>query len=169
MFLADHAAVDAGKKINALGIGFSVVGADLATGLTGPQTVVALIEVPPTFYDVDYVVTLTLRGPDDTPVTLPGPVGQPQAVRMTQTLRAETPVFDPSFNVPRQTVWAHSQVLVNLSNGLPLPLGNLYTWTLELDDTRRDEWAVGFYVPGPRPGPVFGGPANPANIPGIAG
>lgn len=165
VLLSDYAAVDAANKINLLGLGWAVTGADPSSGLTAPQTVVVLIDAPPDLYGEDFAVTLTLRNADDEPVELPGPAGAMQAMRIAQNVRVEEPVFAPNLNVPRRAVWAHTQIILNLANGLPLALGQPYTWTLEIDSTQDPRWAVSFFVPGPRSAPVFGGPANPATIP----
>lgn len=165
VILADYAAADAVNKVNILGTGFQIAGVDAATGLTSPQTVVVFIDTPPEQYGEDFAVTLTLRGMDDRPVELPGPAGTPQAMRVAQNLRVEEPIFPPEANVPRRITWAHTQIIFNIANGLPLAPGQLYTWTLEIDSTRDPRWVASFYVPGPRPRPVFGGPSNPASIP----
>lgn len=165
LLLADYAAADAVNKINALGIGWSISGFDAATGLTAPQTVVALIDSPPDLYGEPFVLTLTLRDESDQPVSVPGPTGGAEAMRVTQNARVEEPLFPPGANVPRGVAWSHTQVTLNIANGLPLPVGRMFTWTLEIDSDRDPRWAVSFYVPGPPQGPVLGGPANPASIP----
>ncbi|EYR65026.1 hypothetical protein N866_18830 [Actinotalea ferrariae CF5-4] len=167
LFVADYAAPDAIQKLNIIGAGWAVTGVNPETGLTAPHAVVAFIDVPPDHYGEDFAFTLTLRGPDGQPVRVPGPTGQVEPLRIAQTLRAEEPQFPPEVNVPRRTVWSHTQVALNMSNGIPVQVGSLYTWTLDIDGNTRPAWAVSFYVPGPRPGPVFGGPAGPATIPDV--
>lgn len=46
IFIADYAGVDAGGKINAIGAAFNVTGVQPQGGLTPPQHVVVVIEVP---------------------------------------------------------------------------------------------------------------------------
>lgn len=166
IFVTDYAATDAVSKINALGIGWTVTGTDPSTGMTAPQALVAMIDLPPELYGQDFSMTVTLRDATGDPVMLPGPAGTPQAMRIAQVARAEEPVFPPEMFVPRHLVWAHVQMILNLANGLPLPPG-LYTWSMEIDGNEDSRWATSFYVPGKRPDPVFGGPANPAQIPGV--
>jgi hypothetical protein len=166
VFLADYAAADAVNKINAIGLGWAVTGTDPSTGLTAPQTLVAMLDVPPDRYGEDFTLTLTLRDEAGAPVALPGPAGTPQPMRIAQIVRAEEPTFGPAMNVPRDVLWAHVQVVLNLGNGLPLQPG-LYSWQLDIDGKEDPKWRASFYVPGPRPAPVFGGPANPAHIPGV--
>lgn len=167
LFVADYAAPDAIQKLNILGAGWAVTAVNPETGLTAPHAVVAFIDVPPEHYGEEFAVTLTLRDSAGQPVKVPGPTGQVEPMRIAQTLRVEEPQFPPEFNVPRRTVWSHTQVALNMSNGIPVALGQLYTWTLDIDGNGHPAWSVSFYVPGPRPGPVFGGPANPATIPDL--
>lgn len=167
VLLCDYAGADAISKVNALGLGWAVTGINPSTGTTAPMTVLVFVDTPPDMYGQEFAITLTLRDAAGKPVELPGPAGNPQAMRLAQNVRAEEPSFPSEANVPRHAVWAHSQMVFNLLNGLPLQPGQLYTWTVEIDSTRLDGWSVSFYVSGPRPGLVFGGPANPADIPDL--
>lgn len=172
VILADHAAADSSGKVNALGMGWAVSGNNSQTGLTAPQAVVVFIDSPPELYGEEFALTLTLRDEDGEPVELPGPPGAGGTMRVSQAARVEEPVFPPGAGIPRRMLWAHTQVILNLGNGLPLRPGHLYTWSLDIDTTHRPEWAVSFYVPGPASEPsrpVFGGPSNPTNIPGVDG
>lgn len=167
VLLADYAAADAGGKINILGAGWAISGIDPSTASTAPQSVVVMIDSPPDLYGVDFAVTLTLRDGQGKAVRLPGPVGQPESMRISQLVRAEEPQIAPEANVPRGTIWAHAQIVLNLAGGLPLSPGQLYSWQLDIDGTEDARWAAYFYVPGPRPGPVFGGPDGPLDIPDV--
>jgi len=165
--LADYATMDAGQKINVIGGGFGFTGVDPATGFTAPQTLLVTISVPPTLYGEEYVLTVTLRASAGSPVELPGPSGAVQAMRVAQTVGVEEPRFPPQIYVPKKVAWAQTTAVFNFANGLPLPIGDLYTWTVDIDGTEDPRWGASFYVPGPPPGPVFGGPAGPAIIPGV--
>lgn len=154
--LADYAATDAINKVNILGAGWAVAGRDLASGAVPPQTLVVFIDVPPPFYGQDFTVSLQLMDQAGQVVQLPGPVGEPQALRVAQIVRAEEPVTPAGSNIPKGVLWSHSQIIFSLPNGLPLPPNQLYTWTIEIDGEHRDVWAVSFYVPGPPPPPVIG-------------
>lgn len=167
LFLADYANADASHKVNALGAGWGVAGTDVTRGVVAPQTVIVFIDSPPELYGDEFVFSLTLRDSTGTAVVVPGPTGNPEPLRVAQNLRVEEPATNPQLHIPRGTVWAHNQIVLNLAEGLRLPLGDLYTWTLDLDGTRSDRWGVSFYVPAAHHGPVFGGPDNPASIPGI--
>lgn len=167
LFLADYAANDALGKVNALGAGWSLTGHDPATGMTGAWAVVVIIDVPPAFYGHDYALSLALRGPDGRPVTAPGPTGEQQTIQVAQSVHVDTP-NPPGVYVPGNTLWAHTQLIMNFAAGLPLASGQQYTWTVEIDGTSKPHWRTSFYVVGPRPGPVFGGQAGPASIPEIS-
>lgn len=156
VLLTDYAAADAIAKVNILGAGWAVTGVNPETGTVAPQAVVVLIDVPPPFYGEDFTVGLQLKDAGGEVVSLPGPAGEPQAIRIAQVLRAEEPTFPPGTYVPRHTVWSHSQIIFYLANGLPLRPNELYTWYLELDGEQREAWAVSFYVAGPPPAPVLG-------------
>lgn len=165
VFLADYAAADVAAKVNVIGAGWQITGVDQTTGLTAPQCVVVMIDVPPDFYGEDYAITLTLRDEHGDPIALPGPAGTAEAMRITHTVRAEEPRFAPGIHVPRRQLWAHNQIVLNLANGLPLPMGRMYSWTVDIDTTSDPHWVAPFCVPGLPPGPIFGGPSNPAAIP----
>lgn len=156
VLLADYASADAIGKINVLGAGFALCGIDVQTGAIPPQTLVVLIDILPEFYGEDFTLSVALRDSSGNPVEIPGPAGAPQPMRVAQVIRAETPVFPPGTNVPKDVVWAHAQLCLQLMNGLPLKAGDYYTWSVQLDGTDREDWAVSFYVAGPPPPVVLG-------------
>lgn len=106
-----------------------------------------MIDTPPDLYGTDFAVTMTLRNAEGEAVQLPGPAGSPQPMRISQLVRAEEPQFGPEANVPRGLIWAHTQIIFNLSHGLPLPSGQLYSWRLDIDGREDERWAVDFFVP----------------------
>lgn len=65
-------------------------------------------------------------------------------------------MMPPGLNVPRNTLWAHSQVVFTLVNGLPLRGDELYTWHVEIDGEERATWGTSFFVAAPPPQPVIG-------------
>lgn len=167
VFLADYAGNDPGGRINALGVGWALAPLNPQTGVTSALAAVAIVSVPPQFYGAEYAIEVTLRREDGRAVEMPGPTGEPQALRLAQNIRAEEPTFPPGSNVPRGKLWSQMQVVMGFSNGLPLVGGQLYSFTVGIDSTSKPDWAASFYVPGPPSGPVFGGPAGPADIPGL--
>jgi len=168
VMLADYATVDAGQKINVIGGGFGFTGVDPTTALTAPQALLVTVGVPPELYGDEYVLTVTLQDASGDPVQLPGPSGAAQPMRVAQTVSIEEPRFPPHIYVPKKVVWAQTTAIFNFAGGLPLPIGAHYTWAVDIDGTHDPRWSVSFYVPGPPPQAVFGGPVGPANIPGVA-
>lgn len=167
VLLADYANADTAGKVNALGAGWAITGVDPQTGLIAPQTLTVFVDTPPELYGEEFTISLGLRDADASPVTIPGPDGAPQTLRLTQTMRADEPLLPAEMNVPRHTVWAHSQVIATFPSGLPLTGGQTYRWVIELDGKTSDQWTVPFYVPLPRSLPQFGGLADPAAVPGL--
>jgi hypothetical protein len=166
VLLADYIGLDAAGKINALGAGFTVTG--VANGLTPPQHVAALIDVPSSYAGQDFALSVQLR--DETVgrlVQVPGQSGLLEALRMQQVARAERPNAGPGVHLP-QTMFARVQVALAFPMGLPLVVGNYYAWQVEIDGQSQPHWQARFYVAGPPPGPVFGGPSGPASIPPLS-
>lgn len=163
VILADYISIDAAGKINALGAGFTVSGVQ-PTGLTPPQHAAAIIDVPAKYGGQECAVSLELRNETSgSAVQLPGPSGQPEALRVSQVVKAERANI-PGVYLP-ESMFCRVQVVIGFPNGLPLAPGNLYAWRLAIDGQTRNGWHARFYVPGPPPPPVFGGPAGPADIP----
>src|SRR5712692_1663566 len=152
LFLSDYANADAAQKLNLLGGGWQVT-VLMPSGLTGPQALVAMIEVPPKFAGTEFPVSLTLLDEAGEAVKMPTPTGGQEALRIAQIAKAETP------NVPgvllHGKVWSRVQVILNFANGLPLQPGQAYTWKLEIDGTHNPQWAASFLVAAP-PQPVLG-------------
>lgn len=165
MFIADHIGMDSGGKLNALGAGFMVSGMQ-PTGLTSPLSIAVFIDVPSKYIGQDFTLSLELRNEaTGSAVTVPGPSGTPEALRLSQIARVERPDARGVFLPPE--VPARVQVVTAFPNGLPLVLGAVYSWRVEIDSQFRKGWSTSFFVPGPPPAMVFGGPANPADIPGF--
>lgn len=167
VLLADYVGVDASGKVNAIGAGFGVAGLS-PNGLTAPQHVAVLVDVPGGYAGEETSVTLELRN-DRTGqvVSLPSPSGQAEAVRISQLMQIQAPER-PGVYLPRD-VRVRQHLLVNFGNGLPLSPGTSYQWRVDVDGVHRQDWGAFFYVLGPPPGPVIGGPAGASDIPGVAG
>lgn len=164
VLLADYIGVDAAGKINAIGACFALSGVQ-QTGLTAPQYVAAVVDVPGKYAGQELTLGLELRDEETgSAVTLPGPSGQLEAVRIQQVAVVHRPSV-PGLHIP-ESVFCRLQSTVAFPNGLPLPSGRSYAWRLEIDGQHRDEWTARFHVPGPPPPPVFGGPAGPSDVPG---
>lgn len=168
-FVADHIAMDAAQKLTALGAGFMFAGLDAQTGLSAPQHLAVLIDVPGKYSGQQFALGLELR--DETTgqvVQVPSPTpGQLDALRVQQIVSVAMPPQVPGATVPDGTP-LRSQVVLAFPTGVPLAAGHRYSWRIEIDGQHRPGWKATFAVLGPAPGPVFGGPAGPAAIPNIA-
>lgn len=152
LILADFANADAAQKLNLLGGGWQVTGL-MPSGMTGPQALVAMIEVPPKFAGTEFPISLTLLDESGSTVKVPTPTGGQEALRVAQIAKAEVP------NVPgvllHGKVWSRVQVILNFPNGLPVQSAQAYTWSLEIDGHHNPQWRANFYVAAP-PQPVVG-------------
>jgi hypothetical protein len=153
VLLADYALTDAINKVNVLGAGWAVTGLEPQTGMTAPQCLVVLIDVPPAHYGESFTVGIQLRDSSGGLVEMPGPAGQLQPLRIAQISRVEEPTVP---GVPRGILWAHSNFVFSLVNGLPLRPDEMYTWHVEIDGEERSHWAASFFVAAPVPPPVVG-------------
>jgi hypothetical protein len=152
--LADYAAAEPpAGKINAIGVGWQIT-AIAPTGGTPPQTIVVLIDVPQSFAGEQVALTLSLRDATNNIVEVPQPDGSRQSVRIAQLAVINKPAV-PGVALPRDMP-ARVQVVVALPTGLALQPGELYTWQLDIDGTRKPEWATSFYVVAPAPPAVLG-------------
>jgi hypothetical protein len=165
VLLADYAVADASGKLNMLGAGFNITGLQ-ATGLTPPQYVVTIVDVPARYIGQDFPVGLELK--DDTngqTVTVPGPTGNLEALRIQQLAKADPPHVPGVYLPP--TLWSRVQFVMGFPNGLPLQPGGLYHWRVEIEGQHRPGWSAHFHVAGPPPAPVFGGPSGSEEIEGL--
>lgn len=152
LLLADYANTDAVKKVNILGAGWQVTGLT-PMGLTAPQALVVLVEVPQQHFEEEFAVSVTLRDEAGEVVKLTGQLGAVEALRIQQIVKAERP------NMPgviiQAKLWSRVQVIFNFAHGLPLAAGKSYMWELEIDGHHDPQWSAGFLVGGP-PEPVVG-------------
>jgi hypothetical protein len=160
LFLADYASAEAGK-LNMIGGGLGLIGnasqvSDGAPlGFTAPFVVVVSVAVPPELYGAECAVEVALEDSMGAPVSLPGPIGESQVMRVAQNVTFSEALF-PGTPVPKMTLRARMQWLLTFNAGLPLSIGQRYVWRIRIDGDTRDEWTEEFFVPGPAAGPVFG-------------
>jgi hypothetical protein len=163
VLLADYIGVDAGGKINAIGAAFALTGVQ-QTGFTPPQYVAAIIDVPGKYAGQEFAASFELRDETaGTVVQMPGPSGQLESLRIQQVAKAERPQI-PGVYLP-EVMFCRVHMVLAFPNGLPLAPACMYQWRLQIDGQYRSNWQVSFYVPGPPPPPVFGGPAGPSDLP----
>ncbi|WP_405070419.1 hypothetical protein OG558_12750 [Kribbella sp. NBC_01510] len=163
VLLADYAVADSGGKLNILGAGFTITAVQPTTGLTAAQYVVVMVDVPPRYVGEDFPLGVELRDEaTGQTVVMPGPTGNPDALRVQQLVRAEPPqiagVYLPT------SLWSRVQLVLAFPNGLPLQPGGEYHWRVEVEAQHRQGWSAHFLVAGPPPPPVFGGPAGNQDI-----
>lgn len=168
VLVADYIAADASNKLNFIGAGFQLAGHDAQTGVIAPQHVAVIVDLPAKHHDTDVSLGVELRNRDtDQVVHVPGPM-ESQTMRIQQVVRPMRPSM-PGVWLP-DTLPCRVQYLLQFPGGLPLPAGHGYYWRVELDGNHRKDWKSEFYVPGPPPGPVFGGPAGgAADVPKFPG
>ena len=163
VLLADYIAADTAGKLTAVGAGFSVSPLQ-PEGRTPPMHVAVLVDVNSEHLGQDFSLSMSLRDAEDgSPVLVDGPSGEPEAMQIAQVMRAQAPSV-PGAHLP-STLPGRVQMVLGFPQGLPLAPGRTYRFAIEIDGHARPEWSASFHVPGPPPGPVFGGPVGPASIP----
>lgn len=155
MLLADYASVDAANKLQILGGGWQVATV-LPNGMTAPQYLVVLIEVPSGRVGEEFAVGVSLHDErTGTVVELPGPGGQPGvALRVQQLSKADRPVA-PGVRFPLDYP-GRVQAILAFPDGLPLPPSGFFSWRLEVDGNHVEHWCLPFVTGGPPPAPVVG-------------
>jgi hypothetical protein len=154
LLVADYASADVGGKLNVIGGGIAVLGHVPTAGQTAPFALVVWITVPPRHYNAECAVEIVLEDASGNPISLPGPTGQAQVMRVGQAVRFEEPKLLPG--VARHVLRSRTQYVLAFPTGLPLPVGQQYVWRVKIDHQTRDDWTEQFVVPGPVPGPVIG-------------
>jgi hypothetical protein len=164
VLIADYIGADAGGKLNALGVGFTITGLQ-ANGATGPMYVALMVDLPATFVGQQVPVAVQLR--DETTgnlVEAVGPSGDNEAVRVTQLAAVSAPHLVHGLFVPPD-MFSRVQLVMAFPQGLPLKPGGIYAWEAEVNGDVDPRWTARFHVLGPPPQPVYGGPAGPAGLP----
>jgi hypothetical protein len=128
--LADFAETDPGGKVHVLGAGWSVTGPQ-----PGPQAVIGFIQVPPEKAGETIPFTLRLADRDGELVEVQGPAGMQPLELGGQVEVREPEGWDRLTDL-------NVAFAVNLV--LPLPSGQAYTWSLEVDG--KDIATATFYV-----------------------
>lgn len=168
VLLADYIGIDAGGKVNALGAGFSMLYVQ-PTGLSAPLYMIVMVDVPAKYAGHQYAVSIELRNETTgQPVMLPtSPAGDLEPLRVQQVLTVQQGQAPPGFFVPVGSVPARHLLPIAFQDGLPLQPGHMYAWKVQVDGQHRAGWESRFFVPGPHPPPVIGGPVGPADIPNV--
>jgi hypothetical protein len=154
LLIADYASADASQKLNIIGGGVGALGHIQATGQSSPFALVIWIFVPPRHYNAECAVEIVLEDSGGQLVSLPGPAGQPQVMRIGQVVRFDEP--KPLPGIQRHTLRSRTQWVLGFPTGLPLPVGQRYVWRVRIDHQTHDDWTEEFVLPGPESGPVIG-------------
>lgn len=178
VLIADYIGVDPSGKVNALGVGMSIVGAQpipvpgTPSGASGqtvmaaPQHLIVMIEVPPKYVRQQFALSIELRDENTRETAkVAEPDGTVQPLRLQQAVTVEPPSV-PGVYLPPD-MFSRVQVSLAFPNGLPLTAGHYYDWRVEIDGQHREGWRARFLVAGPPPAPVFGGPSGSADIPNV--
>jgi hypothetical protein len=167
LVLADYANTDASGKVNLIGGGWQITNI-MPNGMTGPQYLLTLIDVPARHLGEEFATGWSLfdektgsvvRMPAAPPgqVVPPGPsgLGAPtQALRVQQLVKAEKPSI-PNLHLPPD-FQGRIQTILAFPEGLPLSPNGQFSWRLEVDGTHLKHWRVTFITAGPPPPPVIG-------------
>lgn len=167
--LADYAASDAAGKLNVIGGGITILGSAGPGQPSTSFTTVITCSVPAKYAGQTYSFMVELH--DVTTgqiVQLPSQqAGQFEPLRAQQAVTVAPVQVPQGAAVPPDAMQAHTMV-IQFGNGLPLEPGHSFEWRAEVDGQKRPGWWLRFHTLGAAPGPVFGGPAGPATIPGVA-
>lgn len=152
VIIADFVNVDAGGKANLIGAGISLLGFDPQQGVTSPFALyVRLVSPLPT--NDRPAVEILLADASGQPVMLPGPMGEAQALRISQNVDFP-PVAVQGVTIPNGAIPSVAQFAINFANGLPLAPGHSYSWRIQLDhDVIASE---SIFIPVAPAGPVIG-------------
>lgn len=163
ILVADYLAADAAGKINAIGAGFTLSGMQ-PNGFSAAQYVGVQVHVPSKYAGQEFALTVTLYNEDSGEIaTAPGPTGEESTIRIAQVMKVPVPQAHNGVYLPPQ-VDATVQSVLGFPAGLPLSLGTKYSWRVDIDGHPNPAWRSWFYVPGPPPGPVIGGPVSPTDL-----
>lgn len=76
LFIADYIGIDAGGKLNLIGAGWMVGAFDPTSGMSGPGSIAAMIDVPPKYIGDEFAVSFELRASStDSAVLVPSKAG----------------------------------------------------------------------------------------------
>jgi hypothetical protein len=152
IILCDFVNADASGKLNIVGGGIRLMGLDPNSGLTPPFGLAAVLEssIP---LDDPPAVELVLTTATGQVMTLPGPNGKNQALRIAQNLEFVQPAV-PGVKIPRGALPSTAQIAANFPTGLPLKAGFSYQWRIQVDHDVIASYS--FLIPAPASGPVIG-------------
>jgi hypothetical protein len=135
VFLADFAEVDAGGKVHALGLGWTLIGVP-----TGPMAVLAFLQFNRSETDSNqHMVTLVLEDNDGKPVYF-GEDDEKTKLELTVAANITEKPGMEKFDDPLLT----GVVAANLGPGIPLDPGLAYSWVAYLEGNTEPSWRAEF-------------------------
>lgn len=150
--MADYVSIDQLGKAHLVGAGVALLGFDPQQGATTPFALYVRVISPRPSNDRP-ALEILLADASGQPVMLPGPMGEPQAMRIAQNVEFPPPAA-PGVSIPNGALPSVAQFAINFANGLPLVPGQSYSWRVQIDhDVIASE---SIYIPQPPPGPVIG-------------
>lgn len=167
LVIADFANADVAGKINVVGGGVAFLGRQ-APNHSAAFTLAVSVAVPEKHAGKQYALSIELH--DITTgelVKVPSDNGGLEPLRAQQAVTVAPIVLDPNVVKPDDVMVSHN-VILNFTAGIPLPEGHSFEWRVQIDMEHRKHWFARMHFLAPAPGLVFGGPAGPANIPGVA-
>lgn len=158
MIIADYSVADpVSGKVSIIGGGATGLGLSPQTGLTVPFALYVSVSAPPDLANQDCTVDIVLEDSSGELVSLPLAPGLPdQPVRVTQAFTFVQPSFAQPVSAPPRYLYPRAQWALSFPTGLPLTVGQGYTWRVNVDGETRDDWIERFVVLDPVPGPVLG-------------
>lgn len=152
ILLADFANISSDGKLNLIGGGIQLLGFNPEQGLTAAFTVYVGLSSPMPL-DGAPAVEILLADASGNVVQLPGPAGEPQALRISQNVEFSLPAV-VGLDIPKGALPSTSQFVIGFTNGLPLQVGHSYTWRVQVDHEVIASKTM--YLPAPTPLPVLG-------------
>jgi len=153
--LADFAANEASGKANVIGAGAAILGYEPAMGITSRFALWISVRLPTSLAPVEVPVEISLVDAQGNPVLLPGPAGEPQAMRIAQMTQFEKPTVQVQ-TLLRDHIGSSVQIVLDFSNGLPLAPNGVFNWQVRIDGDADLQWHYPFAVAGPPTPPVIG-------------
>jgi hypothetical protein len=151
--IADYVNVDAAGKVNIIGGGIQFIGYDSESGVSAPFALHIEVSAKlPIGEEPTAAMEIMLVDSDGQPVSLPGPAG-PQPMRIAQNVDFQRPAV-PGMARPPAGFPGKTQVAMVFPNGLPLAVGKVYEWVVQVDHELTAKTA--FFVPGRPDAPVVG-------------
>lgn len=148
ILLADYVGIDTAGKLNIVGGGISSIGS-YPDGMTAPFSVLVILDFKPEFDGQKFQYGLELVDLAGEPVELEGPEGKSRLQlfnEQTAGIEPNSPDIQKRQGVPPGIIPIGVRSVVALTNGIPLPSTNFYSWRLTVDSQEVPGGTRTFYV-----------------------